>query len=81
MLAAVFSISVAEAGIVAVLTLVAAVAFRWTGRPWLLGVPMMFLATSLATPADPASTLLTGIPVAVIHVAALVWTERRLLRS
>ena len=81
MLAAIFSISAPEAAIVAVLSVVTFAIGRRTQRPWMLGIPAMFAALSFVTPADPVSTLLTGIPVSVIYIAALLMTERRLQNS
>ena len=75
-----FSISMMEAVIVAVLAIVTFAVARRAERHWLLGIPAMFAALSAVTPADPVSTLLTGIPVSVIYVVALLQTERRLNR-
>ena len=76
-----FSVSMMEAVIVAVLAIATFVISRQTDRHWLLGIPAMFAALSAVTPADPVSTLLTGIPVSVIYAVALLQTERRLRRS
>ncbi len=72
-----FSVSMMEAVIVAVLAIATFVIARRTERHWLLGIPAMFAALSAVTPADPLSTLLTGIPVSVIYIIALVHNERR----
>lgn len=78
---ALFSISINEIVLVAFVALVAYLIARRTERHWLLGVPAMLAALSTVTPADPVSTLLTGIPVSVIYVVAFLRTERRLRGS
>jgi Sec-independent protein secretion pathway component TatC len=75
---ALFSVSINEIVLVAVVAVVAYVLARRTERHWLLGIPAMLAALSAVTPADPVSTLLTGIPVSVIYVVAFLRTERRL---
>ena len=77
---ALFSVSINEIVLVAVVAVVAYVLARRTERHWLLGIPAMLAALSAVTPADPVSTLLTGIPVSVIYVVALLLTERHLRR-
>ncbi|MBI1312003.1 hypothetical protein GC176_11980 [bacterium] len=75
-----FSVSAGEIAIVAVLAAASFVIARRTGREWLLGVPAIFATLSAVTPADPVSTLLTGIPVTAIYAIALIRMERRLRR-
>lgn len=75
---ALFSVSINEIVLVAVVAIVAYAIARRTERYWLLGIPAMLAALSAVTPADPVSTLLTGIPVSVIYIVAFLRTERRL---
>jgi Sec-independent protein secretion pathway component TatC len=74
---ALFSVSINEIVLVAVVALVAYAIARRTEQHWLLGVPAMLAALSAVTPADPVSTLLTGIPVSTIYVFAFLRAERR----
>ena len=52
---------------------VAGIVWR-TGRRWLLGFTLCWLASALLTPADPLSTLLVGGLLSVLYlVSMLAW--------
>lgn len=76
----IMSVSAQELVLVFVVGLVCVILARKMPHKWLMGVPLLFLVLSAATPADPISTLIAAVPCSTIYVAAFLIYEQKLRR-